>query len=187
MRELEVACRFGVDSCVVYLLRESSIRVSFGGEERNPELCWPTRLPLSFLLGVQGEMSGAQLGVWEWIWRGRSRLVKEIWESSVSGWSVKPQDQMQHSRERGAGWVSRGDQEGAASHIGRKWSKYEVTEAAKDSDRGGKTHCTMSLTDLLRWRQVIDPWLWQDWICLIKAILVELQGWKPGQSRVRGE
>lgn len=50
-------------------------------------------------------------------------MVKEILESSVSGRSVKPQDQMQHSRERGAGRVSRGDQEGAASHIGVKWSK----------------------------------------------------------------
>ena len=50
MRELEVACRFGVDSCVVYLLRESRNQSGFwwGGEESRvmPTYQAPFELPV---------------------------------------------------------------------------------------------------------------------------------------------
>lgn len=71
-----------------------------------------------------------------WCMRVDLRREVEAGEGNLRVFSVRMVCQATGPDARRAGRVNRGDQEGVASHIGEKWSKYEVTEAAKDSDRG---------------------------------------------------
>lgn len=127
-----MACRFGVDSRVVYLLREyrNQSKLWWGGEESRVMSTYQA----TFELPVRCASRDVKCAVW--CMRVDLRREREAGEGNLRVFSVRMVCQATGPDERGAGRVSRGDQEGAASCIGGKWSKYEVTEAAKDSDRG---------------------------------------------------
>lgn len=127
-----MACRFGVDSRVVYLLRESrnQSKLWWGGEESRVMSTYQA----TFELPVRCASRDVKCAVW--CMRVDLRRELKAGEGNLRVFSVRMVCQATGPDERGAGRVSRGDQEGAASCIGGKWSKYEVTEVAKDSDRG---------------------------------------------------